>query len=95
LAPFYFISFILIGTMVILNLFIGVIMNGMEEAQEEAEQQREKERVLRGDQRDTEQALRDDLVALEKQVVELQTAIRGVAMRAHARREMEISRVSS
>ncbi len=34
-APFLFISLILIGTMVILNLFIGVIMNGMDAAREE------------------------------------------------------------
>jgi voltage-gated sodium channel len=35
LAPLFFVSFILIGTMVVLNLFVGVIMNGMQEAQEE------------------------------------------------------------
>lgn len=33
----YFVSFILLGTMIILNLLIGVIMNGMQEAQAEAE----------------------------------------------------------
>ncbi len=31
LAPLYFISFILLGTMIVLNLFIGVIMSGFEE----------------------------------------------------------------
>jgi voltage-gated sodium channel len=34
-AVLYFISFVLIGTMVVLNLFIGVIMNSMDEAREE------------------------------------------------------------
>ncbi len=34
-ATGFFVSFILVGTMVIMNLFVGVIMNGMEEAQEE------------------------------------------------------------
>ena len=33
LASLFFVSFVLIGTMIILNLFIGVIMTGMEEAQ--------------------------------------------------------------
>ncbi|MBL9136871.1 MAG: ion transporter [Verrucomicrobiales bacterium] len=33
----YFITFILLGTMIILNLLIGVIMNGMQEAQNESE----------------------------------------------------------
>lgn len=31
-APAYFITFILFGTMIVLNLFIGVIMNSMQEA---------------------------------------------------------------
>lgn len=35
----YFISFILFGAMIIMNLFIGVIMNSMEESQRELEQQ--------------------------------------------------------
>lgn len=34
-AAFFFSSFVLVATMVILNLFIGVIMNGMDEAREE------------------------------------------------------------
>lgn len=37
-AALFFVSFVLIGTMVIMNLFIGVIMTGMEEAQTEARQ---------------------------------------------------------
>lgn len=38
-GAFFFISFVLFGTMVILNLFIGVILSGMDEAQKEAEDQ--------------------------------------------------------
>ena len=34
-GPLYFISFVLLGTMIILNLFIGVITQGMSEAQQE------------------------------------------------------------
>lgn len=37
LGAAFFVSFVLLGTMVILNLFIGVIMNGMDEARAEAE----------------------------------------------------------
>lgn len=36
-APLYFISFILIGTMVVLNLFIGVITTGFDEVKQEIE----------------------------------------------------------
>jgi len=35
LAPAYFISFVISGTMIILNLFIGVVVNSMSEAQKE------------------------------------------------------------
>ena len=34
-SAFFFVSFVLIGTMIFLNLFIGVIMNGMDEAKAE------------------------------------------------------------
>lgn len=37
LGAFYFVSFVLLGTMIILNLFIGVILNSMQEAQRDAE----------------------------------------------------------
>ena len=33
----YFVSFVLLGTMIMLNLFIGVIINSMDEAQAERE----------------------------------------------------------
>ena len=36
-SPLIFVSIVLLGTMIILNLFIGVIMSGMEAAQEENE----------------------------------------------------------
>jgi len=36
---FYFASFILIGAMIIMNLFIGVIINSMEESQQELSQE--------------------------------------------------------
>lgn len=44
-AVVYFVSFVLLGTMVMLNLFIGVIMSGMQEAQCEAELRDRKKHV--------------------------------------------------
>jgi voltage-gated sodium channel len=44
-APAYFVSFILFGTMIVLNLFIGVIMNSMQEAAFESQQATEKKRL--------------------------------------------------
>ena len=87
LAPLYFISFILIGTMVILNLFIGVIMNGMEEAHDEEAERLERERLTQQVAEDSEEALEADLQALEHKIEELSDAVRTVAIRARARVE--------
>lgn len=40
-AAFYFVTFILLGTMIMLNLFIGVIMNSMSEMHEELASQKQ------------------------------------------------------
>ena len=43
LSVIYFVSFVLLGTMIMLNLVIGVIINGMDDARIEAEIERIKE----------------------------------------------------
>ena len=43
-AAIFFVSFVLIGTMIVLNLVIGVIMNSMEESNAEMEVKQEIER---------------------------------------------------
>ncbi len=43
-GAFFFVSFMLLGAMVILNLFIGVIMGGMDEARKENDLQQRAER---------------------------------------------------
>jgi voltage-gated sodium channel len=49
-SPVIFVSIVLLGTMIILNLFIGVIMNGMDAARQENElAERERKRELAGD----------------------------------------------
>ncbi len=44
-APAYFVTFVLFGTMIVLNLFIGIIMNSMQEARDESENAEEEKRV--------------------------------------------------
>ena len=44
-AAIFFVSFVLIGTMVFLNLFVGVILSGMDEARSEASEEKELERI--------------------------------------------------
>ena len=62
-AVLYFISFILLGTMIMLNLFIGIIMNSMSEMHAEIEA-RDRARHLKELGQST---LLDDLNALEQQ----------------------------
>lgn len=85
LAPIYFISFILIGTMVILNLFIGVIMNSMAEAQAENEERAERERSHHRGSVDAQAELERELAAVEHKLEELKGALRAVAAHARAR----------
>ncbi|MEM6458143.1 MAG: ion transporter [Planctomycetota bacterium] len=75
-GAFYFVSFVALGTMVMLNLFIGVIIQSMDEAQREAEQAArvkhiaESGRISVGDELALVQkqlkALADDLDRLQK-----------------------------
>jgi voltage-gated sodium channel len=46
-AALFFVSFVLIGTMIVLNLFIGVIINSMEEAKQDVEREREARRHVK------------------------------------------------
>jgi len=91
LGSLFFVSFVLIGTMIILNLFIGVIMNGMNEAQSEAEQERKDaaRKALAG----AAPSLAEELAALNDQVTALQKALQEAQRRARtmASREEEVS----
>ena len=74
----YFVSFVLMGTMIMLNLFIGVIIQSMEEAQDEqAADEREKHIAETG-----EPSVADELVALEKELESLQRRVRTLKDRA-------------
>ncbi len=64
LAALFFVSFVLIGTMVMLNLFIGVIMTGMDEARGEAEELDRVKAAIAG----TSTSTVDDLKKLEDQL---------------------------
>lgn len=73
-AAFFFSSFVLVATMVILNLFIGVIMNGMDEAREELKAEMAaamKAAVVAGEADQTE-VLGERLGAVAKQLLDIQ-----------------------
>jgi voltage-gated sodium channel len=82
LGALFFVSFVLVGTMIILNLFIGVIMNGMNEAHTDAENERkDADRKARGD---AAPALDEELGALAEQVATLQKALVQAQRRAQS-----------
>jgi len=62
-AGVYFVSFITLGTMILLNLFIGIVMNSMSEMHAELDEQKATERtaVEKG-------SILDDVTALDRQL---------------------------
>lgn len=74
LAALFFVTFVLIGTMVFLNLFIGVIMTGMDEARNEAAQ-------LVRDTLAQESSSLDDVENLSKQVESVQELLTALQRR--------------
>jgi voltage-gated sodium channel len=72
----FFVTFVLLGTMIILNLFIGVIMNGMEEARREAEDVAMEARKERGEQVPTlEEKLQEKIYECSKKLLDLQDSL--------------------
>ena len=80
-AVIYFVSFVLLGTMVMLNLFIGVIMNAMHEAQREAEL-REQKRHLEQLGRAT---LGDGIKLIEHELDALKTRLQSLRLQAECK----------
>jgi voltage-gated sodium channel len=79
----YFVTFILLGTMIMLNLFTGVIIGSMEEAQEErAEEVREEHMKKKGFL-----TLHDELSLLSHQLQDLSNRLKGMELREEHREE--------
>lgn len=78
----YFLTFILVGTMIILNLFIGVIVNGMEEARQEmADEERERNLAERG-----RASVGDDVAALRARLADMQDGLAALERRLREKR---------
>ena len=71
IAAAYFVSFILLGTMIMLNLFIGVIMDSMAEMHAELDEQvRAKQSIAEKD------SFLSDLTALDQQLAALKSQLK-------------------
>ena len=79
-VAFYFVTFIVFGTMIILNLFIGIIMNSMAEMHDEIA---EGDRTAHATQTGTP-AIETELRELERQTEALQTQMRRLRKRLSA-----------
>ena len=62
-AGVYFVSFILLGTMILLNLFIGIVMNSMSEMHAELDEQKATERTAA-----EKGSILNDVTALDRQL---------------------------
>jgi len=81
-APLFFVSFIVLGTMIVLNLFIGVIVNGMSDAQSD---------LLLKRAEDDGDRLYATLHSLEEQVQQLRAVIENERLTTGAKRGSERS----
>ena len=84
-ARVYFISFILLGTMIVLNLFIGIIVNGMDEARAEQERREAAARQAAG----TAPSLADELASLRHDVAQIGRRLEHLGDRVQVRRPEE------
>lgn len=76
----FFVSFVLLGTMIILNLFIGVIMNGMDEARIEGEEYTEAQRLAKSGEE--VQRLDQELTAIATELLSIQEKLKYFHKRA-------------
>ena len=78
-STLYFVSFILIGTMIVLNLFIGVVVEGFDHARREWEAEGERLVVISEDRRD---GVGEDLARISARLDELKRELDRLVERA-------------
>jgi len=77
IAALYFVSFIMLGTMIMLNLFTGVIINSIEEAQAEQAVEVRAEHL----KKEGVATLHDELAVLSSQLQTLSVRLRGLELK--------------
>lgn len=70
IAAVYFVSFILLGTMIMLNLFIGIIMNSMSEMHAELDEQKQTK-----EGNNAKDSVLGDLIALDEQLTSVKSQV--------------------
>ncbi len=85
IGPVYFVSFVMVGTMIVLNLFIGVIINSMDEAQAEREAEERRKHL----ERDGEISVGDEIRLIEEEVDKLSRRLGELRRRADRKKSRE------
>jgi voltage-gated sodium channel len=83
IAALYFVSFIMLGTMIMLNLFTGIIINSIEEAQAEQAVDLRKEHL----KETGSVTLHDELAVLSGQLHTLSVRLKGLELKELERQE--------
>ena len=82
-AAAYFVSFIMLGTMIMLNLFTGVIISSMEEATAERKEEEREEHIKELGHL----TLQDELALLSEKLKDLAERMQGMELKAEERAE--------
>ena len=82
----YFVSFVMFGTMIMLNLFIGVILNSMDEARAEREHEEQEARRESGQ----EITVDEDFEAVGQQIEQLKAHLEKLHVRVQRQHERDL-----
>jgi len=88
MAAAYFVSFIMLGTMIMLNLFTGVIISSMEEATAERKEEEREEHIKELGHL----TLQDELALLSEKLKDLAERMKGMELKAEERAEQAEAR---
>jgi voltage-gated sodium channel len=78
IGALYFVSFVMLGTMIMLNLFIGVIISSMDEAQAEEERKLRRKHIAESG----EPTVKDELLEMRHELEAMTRRIEGLARRS-------------
>jgi voltage-gated sodium channel len=79
----YFVSFVMLGTMIMLNLFIGVIIQSMDEAQAEAEHNKRQKHIAESGQI----SVGDEIVLIQRQLKHLSDDLERLGKKANRQQD--------
>ncbi|MFB2980391.1 ion transporter [Microseira sp. BLCC-F43] len=77
LSPLFFVSFVMLGAMIVINLLVGVMIASLEEAHQE--QLQEKDEVITHQIEENEKTLEKKLEQIQNQLYQMQTSLEKIS----------------